>query len=183
MEKGQEGQQHSARTAALLQETSQWAKTCTTGQHLVPGLGKSAHFWGRVSVTLSLSFHVAAIFICPFLPRPSSGMKVPYFIGDALSPGELSCLAARSGPKLTCRGNTGLEPHDIWPRRAREGERPSSKLLPCENPRPLKIPLCPDFQGPFPRGGTRVGLPGPIRGCLWHVPEAYVRKEEEGAKG
>lgn len=51
-----------------------------------PRLRKACTFLGEGSVTLALSFHVAATSICPFLPRPASGGKVPGFTGAASSP-------------------------------------------------------------------------------------------------
>ena len=40
---------------------------------------------------------------------------------------------------MTSSGKTGLGSHDIWPRRADERERPSSKLSPWEIPSPVNI--------------------------------------------
>lgn len=49
---------------------------------------------GRENVTLAPHFHTAATSICPFLPRPGSGVKAPDFTGDPQAQEELSSLAA-----------------------------------------------------------------------------------------
>lgn len=96
---------------------------------------------------------------------------------------------AQGAQSFSCRdlSDTDLEGRqaqsltDTWPSRAREEERPSFKLSPCETPNPPQIPT--PFALTYRAHPKRICLNWSEDACGPLLLQANVREKEERAEG